>query len=77
MPKPYPKEFRDDVVAVARRVEAPLTQIAKDWVCRWSWPRRADGVGPTIDLLLLAFVVSCKDIDEGLLGGSEIKGGTV
>jgi transposase len=27
MPKPYPKEFRDDVVAVARTGEAPLTQI--------------------------------------------------
>ena len=24
MPKPYPKEFRDDVVAVARKGEAPL-----------------------------------------------------
>ncbi len=29
MPKPYPKEFRDDVVAVARKGEAPLNQIAK------------------------------------------------
>jgi len=24
MPKPYPKEFRDDVVAVAGKGEAPL-----------------------------------------------------
>ena len=31
MPKPYPKEFRDDVVAVARKGEAPLNQIAKDF----------------------------------------------
>ena len=31
MPKPYPKEFRDDVVAVARKGEAPLKQIAKDF----------------------------------------------
>ena len=30
MPKPYPKEFRDDVVAVARQGQAPLTQIASD-----------------------------------------------
>ena len=28
MPKPYPREFRDDVVAVARKGEAPLKQIA-------------------------------------------------
>jgi transposase len=31
MPKPYPKEFRDEVVAVARERQAPLTQIAKDF----------------------------------------------
>lgn len=31
MPRPHPKEFRDDVVAVARRGEAPLSQIAKDF----------------------------------------------
>ncbi|WP_222429341.1 hypothetical protein [Saccharopolyspora dendranthemae] len=30
MPKPYPQEFRDDVVAVARRREASLTQVASD-----------------------------------------------
>lgn len=30
MPKPYPQEFSDDVVAVARKREAPLKQIAKD-----------------------------------------------
>ena len=38
MPKPYPKEFHDDVVAVARKREAPVKQIARDfephWVCR-------------------------------------------
>ena len=31
MAKPYPKEFRDDVVAVARKGLAPLAQIAKDF----------------------------------------------
>ena len=31
MPAPHPKEFRDDVVAVARRGEAPIAQIAKDF----------------------------------------------
>jgi transposase len=29
VPKPYPREFRDDVIAVARRGEAPLKQVAK------------------------------------------------
>lgn len=31
MAKPYPKEFRDDVVAVARQGQTPLSQIAKDF----------------------------------------------
>jgi transposase len=30
MPKPYPAEFRRDVVAVARCNKAPRSQIAKD-----------------------------------------------
>ncbi len=29
MPKPYPAEFRRDVVAVARKGDAPLSRIAK------------------------------------------------
>jgi transposase-like protein len=28
--EPYPTEFRDDVVALARRGDAPIAQIAKD-----------------------------------------------
>lgn len=31
MAKANPKEFRDDVVAVARQGQAPLSQIAKDF----------------------------------------------
>lgn len=33
MPRPYPREFRDDVVAVARRREPGVTlkQIAEDF----------------------------------------------
>ena len=46
MPKPYPREFRDDVVAVARRGEAPVKQIAKDFgiseSCLSNWMRAAD-----------------------------------
>jgi transposase len=46
MPKPYPKEFRDDVVAVARKGEAPLTQIARDFGisegCLSNWLKKAD-----------------------------------
>ena len=46
MPKPYPEEFRDDVVAVARTGEAPLNQIAKDFGisegCLHGWMKKAD-----------------------------------
>lgn len=46
MPKPYPKEFRDDVVAVARKAQAPLSQIAKDFgiseASLSNWLKKAD-----------------------------------
>ncbi|WP_407657413.1 IS3 family transposase [Luteimicrobium xylanilyticum] len=46
MPAPHPKEFRDDVVAVARRGEAPIKQIAKDFgiseSCLRNWMHAAD-----------------------------------
>ena len=46
MPRPHPKEFRDDVVAVARRGDAPVSQIAKDFgisdSCLRNWLHAAD-----------------------------------
>ena len=46
MPAAHPKEFRDDVVAVARRGEAPIAQLAKDFgiseSCLTNWIRQAD-----------------------------------
>ena len=46
MPKAHPKEFRDDVVAVARRGDAPVSQIAKDFgisdSCLRNWLHAAD-----------------------------------
>ena len=46
MPKAFPLEFRRDVVAVARRKEAPLSQIAKDFgiseSCLHRWVKRAE-----------------------------------
>ncbi|GAB3086061.1 transposase [Nocardioides zeae] len=46
MPAPHPKEFRDDVVAVARRGDAPVAQIAKDFgiseSCLRNWLTKAD-----------------------------------
>jgi transposase len=46
MPKAFPLEFRNDVVAVARKGEAPLTQIAKDFgiseACLHRWLKLAE-----------------------------------
>ncbi len=46
MPKPHPKEFRDDVVAVARKGDASIAEIAKDFgiseSCLRNWLTKAD-----------------------------------
>jgi transposase len=46
MPKAFPPEFRRDVVAVARKGEAPLRQVAKDFgiseACLHRWLKIAD-----------------------------------
>ena len=55
MPKPYPAEFREDVVRVARRRETSLVQIAKDFgisdATLSNWLKKADiedGVKPGV-----------------------------
>jgi transposase len=55
VPKAFPTEFRRDVVAVARKGEASLTQIAKDFgiseSCLSRWLKLADiedGVRPGV-----------------------------
>ncbi len=46
MPKAFPSEFRRDVVAVARKGEAPIAQIAEDFgiceSCLHRWLKIAD-----------------------------------
>ncbi|WP_229853373.1 transposase [Streptomyces violascens] len=47
VPKPYPEEFREDVVRVARnRGGVTVEQVAKDFgvhpMTLWEWLRRAD-----------------------------------
>ena len=53
MPNAFPMEFRRDVIAVARKGDAPLSQVAKDFgiseACLHRWLKiadRADGVRP-------------------------------
>lgn len=40
MPKPYPEEFRRDVIAVARAGATPIAQVAKDFGITESCLRR-------------------------------------
>lgn len=46
MPAPHPKEFRDDVIAVARKGETPIAQLARDFgiseSCLRNWLSAAD-----------------------------------
>ena len=46
MPRAHPREFREDVVAVARKGDAPIAEIAKDFgiseSCLRNWLRLAD-----------------------------------
>jgi transposase len=46
VPKPFPAEFRADVIAVARKGEAPLRQIARDFgiseACLHRWLKIVD-----------------------------------
>jgi len=46
VPRPHPKKFREDVVAVARRGDAPIKQIAEDFgiaeSCLRNWLQAAD-----------------------------------
>jgi transposase len=55
VPKAFPKEFRRDVVAVARKGEAPVSRIAKDFgiseSCLQRWLKIADvedGIKPGV-----------------------------
>jgi transposase len=53
VPKPFPEEFRRDVIAVARKGDAPVRQVARDFgiseACLHRWLKiadRDDGVTP-------------------------------
>ena len=54
MPKPFPPEFRRDVIAVARKGEASISQVARDFgiseSCLQRWLKiadRDDGLAPS------------------------------
>lgn len=57
MPKAFPIEFRNDVVAVARKGEASIAQVAKDFgvseSCLQRWLKLADtkeGLRPALSV---------------------------
>ncbi len=68
MPKAFPAEFRRDVVAVARRKEAPMSQIANDFgiseSCLNRWVKRAEIEDGVRDGLTLAEQADIRDLKK-------------
>lgn len=68
MPKAFPEGFRRDVVAVARRKEAPMSQIAKDFgisqTCLSRWVQRAEIEDGVRDGLTLAEEADIRELKK-------------
>jgi transposase-like protein len=68
MPKPFPQEFRRDVVAVALRKEAPMSQVARDFgiseSCLHRWVRRAEIEQGTREGLTLAEEAEIRELKK-------------
>ncbi len=80
MPKAYPEEFRRDVVAVARRKQAPMSQIARDFGisegCLHRWIKRAqieDGVREGLTLAEEAEIRELKKRNRLLEQENEVR----
>jgi transposase len=79
VPRPFPKEFRRDVVAVARKGESPISQVAKDFgvseSCLHRWMNLADiedGVRPGVTVAEAAEVRELKKRNRVLEQENEI-----
>ena len=68
MPKAFPEEFRRDVVAVARRREVPIAQIARDFgisaSCIQRWLKRAEIEEGVRDGLTLAEEAEIRELKK-------------
>jgi transposase len=68
MPKLFPEEFRRDVVAVALRKEAPLSQVTRDFgiseSCLQRWVRRAEIEQGTREGLTLAEEAEIRELKK-------------
>lgn len=68
MPRPFPREFRDDVVAIARLREVSFAQVAKDFgiseTTVQNWVRSAEieeGVKPGVTSILNTLAMTYGD----------------
>jgi transposase len=68
MPKAFPEEFRRDVIAVARRREAPMSRVAKDFgiseSCLVRWVKRAEIEDGVRDGLTLAEEAEIRELKK-------------
>lgn len=77
MPKPYPREFRDDVVRVARAREAGVTpaQVAKDFgvheMTLDKWLRQADVDEGHKPGATTSESVELRELKRGTVAGAE------
>jgi transposase len=66
MPKAYPAEFRRDVVAMARKRQGPMSQIARDFGisegCLHRWVKRAEVEAGERDGLTLAEEAEMREL---------------
>jgi transposase len=79
MPKAFPPEFRRDVIAVARKGDAPVAQIARDFgiseACLHRWLKIADiddGVRPGVTTSEAAEIRELKKRNRTLEQENEI-----
>ncbi|BBZ29315.1 hypothetical protein MMAD_36100 [Mycolicibacterium madagascariense] len=75
MPKAFPEEFRRDVIAVARKGEASIRQVAKDFgiseACLHRWLKIADREdGASVPVALAGLVTSPRSCAKPTNGSS-------
>jgi transposase len=68
MPKPFPEELRRDVVAVALRKQAPMSEVARDCgiseSCLHRWVHRAEIEQGTREGLTLAEEAEIRELKK-------------
>ena len=68
MPKPFPAEFRRDVIAMVSKGEAAVAQIARDFGISESWLQRRLEIANREDGLVRSHLVTARWWRQGRAG---------